>query len=112
MIEWDYPFLYENYKSIRSTLYFDGYLLPYYIGVLDIPSEYNYTHSEWGEILKKGTDKIRENLISMSKNRRKDEILILNNKHRKYEDVNVYHLDELKQFIRKYPQYKNIVEKL
>ncbi len=110
MFDWDYSFLYENYKSIRKDCYLDGYLLPYCLGVVEIPLEYNYTHKEWSKILKKGTKKNRENLISMSKIRRQTEIQILTNKHRTYKDINVYHYDELQEFLKKYPRYKKIIK--
>ena len=109
-ILWDYDFLYDEYKSIRSSLQGDGYLLPYYLTVVEIPIEYDYSFNEWNNILDNTSSKHKENLISMSKNRRRIEIQILKGEHEEYDTLDEYHLYELNEFFKKYPRYKNIIK--
>ena len=101
--------VYKEYKNIRSTIN-DGYLLPYYLKILEVPSEYDYTLLGWKRIINQLTDKHKEGLLQSSKNRRRTTRLIMKGLSKEYNNLEEYYTSEVYDFIEEYPQFNEILK--
>lgn len=93
--------LQEKFKDIQRQCYKDNILLPQALEHA-VPKEYVLPSSELGQP--------KDEIIEHAKERRKEEIQILRGEHSKYDTPQELELEELKQFINKYPQFKDILD--
>lgn len=112
-LELNNEILYESYKEIYITCLSDGYPLPYLISSKEIPSKYFFTDEEYNRLFKKVSVKKEKLLEDAYFKRRQKEISIhkstKSNNKRQEKYINYYNT-ELKDFIKKYPKYKNILK--
>ena len=95
--------LYEHYKEIQKQCIKDNRLIPDIFP--PVPKEYKLSKDEFKG--KKGnSEKIQEAYM----NRRKEEILILQGKHKHYETIRELQENELENFLKDYPQFKDIIK--
>ena len=97
--------LYEEYKQIQKICMQNGELIPNLIACIHIPNEYKLSLEEENEIIENEESR-RERYLKHSE----IEYEIIKRKNDKYDSLMEYWTDQLKQFIEKYPQFKNIIE--
>lgn len=95
---------YEQYKEIYTTACINGYLIPDILP--SVPLEYQFTENEKEKIHNNLNKNTEEQLKEAYKQRRRKEIELYGHT----EKFNEYRLNELKQFLEKFPQYKNIID--
>ena len=99
-MELNIDILQEKFKDIQRQCYKDGILLPQALEYA-VPKEHVLPSSELGQP--------KDEIIEHAKKRREEEIQILRGEHSKYDTPQELELEELKQFINKYPQFKDIL---
>ena len=114
MIEFNEARLFESFKDIYKTCINDGYPIPFRISRYDIPREYLFTPKELEEVLDNVSEGNREKLNSAYQNRRAEETEIFHNniktgKKGIFKKIEKYYDNELTDFIKKYPQYNDII---
>jgi len=109
MIEINTKELYENWQEIITTTNKDGIILPYLLTEFQIPSMFDFTDKEHKKLLKqnKNLNKTKQQYIE----RRITENTILNGKGNVQEKLNNYYEKELLEWLKKYPEYNNIILK-
>lgn len=104
----DLSVVYKEYKNIRRTI-LDGYLLPYYLNVLEVPVEYDYTSLGWKRIINQINDDEMNSLLEASKNRRRESLMIMKGLSDDYDNLEEYYTREVSDFIEEYPQFNGIL---
>lgn len=97
--------LYGEYKQIQKICMRNGELIPILIECMHIPNEYKLSLEEENEIIENEEGR-RERYLQHSE----IEYEIIKRRNDKYDSLMEYWTDQLKQFIEKYPQFKNIIE--
>lgn len=99
------PEVFNQYKQMQKICIENGELIPILIDCIHIPQEYKLSLEEERNISKNEAS-YRENYFQQSKT--EDEIITGENE--RYDSLMEYWTDQLKIFLEKYPQFKNIVE--
>lgn len=108
--------LWENYKKIEAFCIINGELIPQLlerwlpVEYGGMPDEYRLTDKEKETLFRKRTEEIKEALEKEWQKRRQTENEITQNRHDKYNTLGEYVEAELETFIRKHPQFKEIIE--
>ena len=97
--------LHKEYKEIQKICMQNGELIPILIECAHIPKEYKLSPEEESKIIKNEV-KLKERYLQYSE----IEYEIIKRKNEKYESLMEYWEDQLKQFLKKYPQFKNIID--
>lgn len=100
---------YKNYKEIMIKLYDNNDILPNLLVTIPIPEEYDFTEEELFYF--KENNLILDKLVEQ----RRDEInFFKENKNKKElpELINDYKKSEFNGWIKKYPEYKKIMNEL
>lgn len=110
------------YKEIWVTSLLNGIPIPYLIkeptkneiknGVMSIDTLYGYTPFEKERIIKSLPQETINDLKENYMNRRTEELKIFNNnksRKKRKEKIDEFKEKELKQFLEKFPQYKEII---
>lgn len=97
--------LFNQYKEIQKICIQKGELIPILVECVHIPKEYKLSLEEENEI--SGDEGARREKY-IQKN--EIEYEIIKRKNEKYESLMDYWTDQLRQFLKKYPQFKNIIE--
>ena len=92
----------RQFKEIQRQCLTDGVIIPDIFST--VPTIYHLTENEKRMIITDNT-KLQEGY----KQRRKEEIQILNNEHEEYKTIKELQEAELLIFLKQYPQYKNII---
>lgn len=95
---------YKSYKRIQRQCITDGYPIPFLINATLIPKKYKLTYKEIREI---EPENISEELYHRN---RMIQTEILNKTCPKYDTLKEYWTDQLRKFIRDYPEFKNIIK--
>lgn len=95
----------ECFKDIQKECLENGEIVPYLLD--NVPSDCRLTQKEVNKL--KVTEENIKSIREKQKQRRKTELEISQNKNKKYKDIIDYLTDETRQFIDKYPQFKDII---
>ena len=94
--------LYEQIQDIEKQCLKDNILLPDILS--SVPTEHMLTIDEKNKIKTDG-----KKMQEAYRKRREEEILVLRGKHDKYDSIRELQEAELKAFLKKYPQFKDII---
>ena len=97
--------VFEQYKQIQKICIQNGEVMPILIDCIHIPKEYKLSPEEEYEISEK---EISSREIYFQQSKIEDEII--KGKNEEFESLMEYWTDQLKQFLEKYPQFKNIID--
>ena len=100
----DEKVLYEKYKEIMRVCLTSGTLIPYMISPACVPSHYIMTDEEQMRVLA-DTERLREEYVK----RRNIELGICEGDGNTYSSLSEYWMDELIRFVKKYPQFEDII---
>lgn len=116
MVEINEDKLWENYKKIETVCIVEGELIPQLlerwlpVEYGGMPDKYRLSDKEKQELFNKRDEKTNRKLEQLWLNRRKTENEIIQNNNDKYNSLGEYVEDELKTFIRKHPEFKEIIK--
>lgn len=108
--------LWENYKDIETICITEGELIPQLlerwlpVDYGGMPDKYKLTQDEKDKLFKKRDKNIENKLEKLWIERRKTENDIIQGNHDKYTSLGEYVEAELESFIKKYPEFKEIIE--
>lgn len=104
---------YKQYKDIIRTCNKDGLILPNLLEEIPIPKEYGFTKKELSD-LKGDSNKITKAYINRRKEdrdlSRKYDWSTKKNRDNYYKAVLRKDNKELREFVEKYPEFKNIIK--
>ena len=107
MIKFNRRELHHQYKNIVKTCIKDGYCLPERIKKAKIPHQYVHTIDGKKGLFKHMDDPTREKLYTMIMNK-KEELQRIRRNESDFESLDEYYDYELKEFLKEYPEFKNI----